>query len=154
MNARCPKCYYYLTLDDFTGMRDDAREGKEGEMDRCAVCGGPLDGKEALISLRAGVATYKRLLDEQVDATNVVTKELNACYAELGIFRHPSEPDRGPDAIKRLREVEQRAGDGEGMSELLSDMDEYTGWLCHAEETRNKYRKRANAIIAWIKEGK
>ena len=50
--------------------------------------------------------TYKRLLDEQVDATNVVTKELNACYAELGLFRHPSEPDRRPDAIKRLRAKE------------------------------------------------
>jgi hypothetical protein len=48
---------------------------------------------------------YKRLLDEQVVATNVVTKELRACYAELGIFRHPSEPDRGPDAIERLREA-------------------------------------------------
>ena len=53
----------------------------------------------------AEIEQYKRLLDEQVDATNVVTNELNDCYAELGIFRHPSEPDRGPDAIKRLRET-------------------------------------------------
>jgi septal ring factor EnvC (AmiA/AmiB activator) len=48
------------------------------------------------------IDVLKSRLYDEAKANAALLKELNAMYAELGIFRHTDSPERGADAIQKL----------------------------------------------------